>query len=242
MSINFRLSQLAKRLATINQGKILQISSTGEAAVTDIPAAPTEVPAGAVMYFSRSTAPSGYLKANGAAVLISSYPGLLDIYCGDASNATAVFGYKCTNPANPNGSRSTAGTYITVPDLRGEFIRGWDDGRTVDNGRGFGTYQANDYASHSHGVSDPTHAHSVYDPGHWHYQTTSGMDNGNSGYEGNYPSGCNNPVSQRQSPYGTYGAGTGIGIYGAGTGVSINYSGGTETRPRNISMLACIKY
>lgn len=32
-------------------------------------------------------------------------------------------------------------TTFNLPDLRGEFIRGWDDGRGVDVGRGFGSFQ-----------------------------------------------------------------------------------------------------
>jgi phage-related tail fiber protein len=54
-----------------------------------------------------------------------------------------------------------------VPDLRGEFIRGWDDSRGVDSGSAFGSAQADDFKSHTHtwqgdelrgevgGLSDP---------------------------------------------------------------------------------------
>jgi microcystin-dependent protein len=38
-----------------------------------------------------------------------------------------------------------------VPDLRGEFIRGWDHGRGVDTGRTFGSAQADEFKSHTHG-------------------------------------------------------------------------------------------
>lgn len=51
-------------------------------------------------------APAGYLKCNGAAFDKELYPEL-------------AMGY-------PSGK---------LPDLRGEFIRGWDDGRGVDSGR-----------------------------------------------------------------------------------------------------------
>ncbi len=51
-------------------------------------------------------APAGYLKCNGAAFDKELYPEL-------------AIGY-------PSGK---------LPDLRGEFIRGWDDGRGVDEGR-----------------------------------------------------------------------------------------------------------
>ncbi|MFO0386324.1 MAG: tail fiber protein [Flavobacteriales bacterium] len=41
---------------------------------------------------------------------------------------------------------------FTLPDLRSEFIRGWDDGRGVDSGRIFGSSQADEIRSHTHGI------------------------------------------------------------------------------------------
>ncbi len=41
-------------------------------------------------------------------------------------------------------------TTFNVPDLRGEFRRGWDDGRGVDAGRGTGTWQADEFKQHNH--------------------------------------------------------------------------------------------
>jgi hypothetical protein len=42
-----------------------------------------------------------------------------------------------------------------LPDLRGEFIRGWDHGRGLDASRAFGTTQTDDLKSHTHQVSLP---------------------------------------------------------------------------------------
>ncbi len=39
-----------------------------------------------------------------------------------------------------------------LPDLRGEFIRGWDDGRDVDTGRALLTSQEHAAISHNHGI------------------------------------------------------------------------------------------
>lgn len=37
-----------------------------------------------------------------------------------------------------------------IPELRGEFIRGWDDGRGIDLGRPFGAIQSSQNLSHTH--------------------------------------------------------------------------------------------
>ncbi len=73
------------------------------------------------------------------------------MYVGNANNATAPAWYKCTNPSNPSGSRSTSGSYIVVPDMRGEFPRGWDNGRGVDPGRALGSSQSDQNKAHNHG-------------------------------------------------------------------------------------------
>ena len=80
------------------------------------------VPAGAVQAFARNTAPTSWLKADGAAVSRTTYATLF-----------AAIG---TTFGAGDGS-----TTFNLPDLRGEFLRGWDDGRGVDSGRIFGSAQ-----------------------------------------------------------------------------------------------------
>lgn len=100
--------------------------------------------------FLRSTAPAGYLKGNGAVIDRAVYAALdAEIYCGDAANATATWGYR-TNSSDT--VRSTTGTHIKLPDGRGEFFRGWDDGRGVDSGRSLWSAQADELKSHAHTV------------------------------------------------------------------------------------------
>jgi microcystin-dependent protein len=170
-----------------------------------------------VAWFARSTPPTGWLKCNGAAISRTTY--------------AALYTQVGTTYGVGDGS-----TTFNVPDLRGEFIRGWDDARGVDASRVFGSLQAHLFASHNHGVSDPTHAHSVYDPGHAHNYTRYLVDgNRNGSLDGN-------PGYGKDITAGTAAAGTGIGIYGAGTGISIAAAGGAETRPRNVALLACIRY
>jgi hypothetical protein len=79
-------------------------------------------PAGAVQFFAMSTAPVGWLKANGAAVSRTRY-----------ANLFAVIG---TRFGSGDGK-----TTFNLPDLRGEFLRGWDDGRGADSGRLNGSWQ-----------------------------------------------------------------------------------------------------
>ncbi|EFJ8053827.1 tail fiber protein [Escherichia coli] len=64
------------------------------------------LPVGVPVPWPSATPPTGWMKCNGSSFNLSSYPAL-----------AAVF---------PSG---------VLPDLRGEFIRGWDDGRLVDTGR-----------------------------------------------------------------------------------------------------------
>ena len=116
--------------------------------IADIPAATDLTPAGTVIYTARSTAPTGYLAANGAAVSRTTYATLF------AAIGTVYGG----------GDGSTT---FNLPDLRGEFIRGLDSGRGIDSGRTLGSTQAdatarpdtdftgstNTAGSHNHGYN-----------------------------------------------------------------------------------------
>ena len=79
------------------------------------------LPVGVPVPWPSATPPTGWLKCNGAAFSAEEYPELAKVY-----------------PTNK------------LPDLRGEFIRGWDDGRGVDPGRLILSSQLHMLASHSH--------------------------------------------------------------------------------------------
>lgn len=136
--------------------------------------------AGTLGYFGMSTAPTGWLKANGAAISRSTYADLF-----------AAIG---TTYGTGDGS-----TTFNIPDLRGEFPRGWDDGRGVDSGRSFGSAQSDAFKSHSHFIS--------------------GFGNGSDLNGGPFADSGTRPAQY-----------------------TATYTGGSETRPRNIALLACIKY
>lgn len=82
------------------------------------------LPVGVPVPWPSATPPTGWLKCNGAAFTASQYPKLALAY-----------------PA------------LRLPDLRGEFIRGWDDGRGVDSGRVLLTSQGGSIESHAHNYS-----------------------------------------------------------------------------------------
>lgn len=98
---------------------------------------------GTAFFTMAATPPAGALAMDGSAVLISTYSALATaIYCGDANNGTAEWGYKATTNVSPSSNRSTSGTYIVLPNGAGEFLRGWDNGRGVDSGRSLWAYQS----------------------------------------------------------------------------------------------------
>jgi microcystin-dependent protein len=91
------------------------------------------VPSGAVFWFAANSPPTGYLECDGSAVSRSTY--------------AALFAVVGTTFGVGDGS-----TTFDLPDLRGEFVRGWDNGRGVDSGRTFGSSQADEFEAHTHQV------------------------------------------------------------------------------------------
>lgn len=103
---------------------------------------------GMVAAFAMNAAPVGWLKADGAAVSRTTY--------------AALFAAISTTFGVGNGS-----TTFNLPDLRGEFVRGWVDGKTLapETGRAFGSGQTDAFQAHTHqlrtgrgGSSDPSRA------------------------------------------------------------------------------------
>jgi hypothetical protein len=178
-------------------------------------------PIGTVIGFAATTAPTGYLECNGAAVAVSQYSDLTTaIYCGDSRNNTAGFGYRCTNASAPSTSRSTTGQFIVLPDLRGEFIRGWDNGRGINAGRVFGSNEADEFESHTHLIA--TNVNASVSPTSDNYLTS--LTNNETGL-----------LPNENFEYELNATTTVPNILKTGS------SGNTETRPRNVALLPCIK-
>ncbi|MGT5984363.1 phage tail protein [Escherichia coli] len=79
------------------------------------------LPVGVPVPWPLETPPTGWLKCNGAAFSSEKHPKLAKAY-----------------------------PELKLPDLRGEFIRGWDDGRGVDSGRTILSVQGDALQDHGH--------------------------------------------------------------------------------------------
>lgn len=109
-------------------------------------------------------------------------------------------------------------------------------GNVVLNGLShiFGQTQNDGIGTHGHTITDPGHAHTITDPGHFH-STPSGASSGQS----QSGSGWTNVHGGSSTGSKT----TGISINSNTTSISVNSSGtASETRPKNIALLYCIKY
>lgn len=162
-------------------------------------------PTGTVITFAGSSPPAGYLECNGQAVSKSTYATLF-----------AVIG-STYGPSNE--------TTFTLPDLRGEFVRGWDHGRGIDSGRTIGSWQKGSIVafdeSFDHIWTASTPLNGLSSP------IAFGMDVGfnKSLYPdvrlvGNSDVSRITDLSNNNSSQGWYGV----------------------TRPRNVSMMYCIKF
>ena len=112
----------------------IQNTISGVSTVTDASGGYLSIPPGTVISVASSIAPAGYLKANGAAISRTAYASLF-------AGIGTVHGA---------GDGSTT---FNVPDLRGQFIRGWADNGSTDSGRTFGSSQTDDFKSHKHSTS-----------------------------------------------------------------------------------------
>jgi microcystin-dependent protein len=175
-----------------------------DAQIAAIPAATDLTPAGTVIYSARSTAPTGYIKANGAAISRSTF--------------SVLFAAIGTQFGVGDGS-----TTFNVPDLRGEFIRGWSDGHTTDSGRTLGSDQSSQNKSHNHTVNQWTHNHTGTKSFGSRTEIIGGAaSDGVSGTADNF--GYKAPIMNNKT-----------------SDISLVAQGGTESRPRNVALLACIK-
>jgi microcystin-dependent protein len=170
----------AVNIKNLNVGAIKNIIDEGTEGTSN--ANRNYIPPGAIMMFSSMTIPEGWLECNGSEQLISDYREL----------------YNIIQQIYKTNSGLDVTTKFQLPDLRGMFVRGWDNGRGVDVGRNLGTSQDDELKSHAHT---------------W---TAGSTDN----------------------------TGTSPGAAGGilNNNFTTNSVGGTETRPKNLALVYCIKW
>jgi len=113
---------------------------------------------GQVAYFPAANAPNGWLVCDGSSVLRSDYPGLWS-FAQNSGNLATDEATKTPGQFGPGDGLSS----FSLPDLRGEFIRGLDKGRGADTNRALGSYQEDAFKSHNHDgltLDAGSHAHS----------------------------------------------------------------------------------
>lgn len=103
--------------------KVGSLAALDTQVTTDVVSALNSLmPVGSVIMWAKATPPTNYLECNGDVVSRTTY-----------ANLFAIIG-------TTFGEGDTSTTF-GLPDLRGEFIRGWDNGKGVDTGRIIGSSQ-----------------------------------------------------------------------------------------------------
>jgi len=194
-----------------NSGEFLKTDGNGVLSFSIVQG----VPSGSVFCMAVDVVPSGYLECDGSAVSRTTYAALF-----------AVIGVIY-------GAGDGSSTF-NVPDLRGEFIRGFDNGKGIDSGRSIASSQGGSNLSHSHTATSTS---SVTDSGHFH---STNVDNSNLfPANGGTTIGFGGGGSYPATNFGTMAnATTGVTV---ATSTSVANDGGSETRPRNIAMMYIIK-
>lgn len=186
------------------------------------------IPVGAIICHAAEKCPEGYLPCDGKELLRSEYPELF-----------AVIGISF------GGGERT----FQLPDLQGRFARGWDKEGNTDPDRTFGSTQEDAIQGHGHMVTPKGemkhaggHTHKVY---YKHYDVGSNVfENDKTVYEipslysannylGGNPGTSQDGLHNHQLPQMT------------ATDTTTTKWGvarvDTETRPKNIALLFCIK-
>ncbi len=191
------------------------------------------LPIGCILIFSSEKVPKGFLPCDGSELSKKNYPELYALIKGTWGETKDSF---------------------YLPDLQGQFVRGWDGNGDIDPEREFGTIQEDAFQGHTHKTSvsnliksesSGSHRHKVYYKSH---DVSSGMFSSYPVYEVSY--------STTDEKFNSDGSGTTLegahcheikipndfvkiqdpqpSIYG-------NLRVSTETRPKNVALMFCIK-
>lgn len=153
-----------------------------------------DLDAGLLMVYGGNTPPLGFLECDGSALDRTTYA---DLFAAIGS----IYG---------DGDGSTT---FNLPDFRGEFLRGWDNGRGVDPGRVIGSAQLDAFQGHKH-------------------ELFAGANGGSSPIDRVSREGSSQNGGTQTGPMRAI----------ASDGVNGTPRTAAETRPRNVAVMFCIKY
>jgi|TARA_B100000073_G_scaffold82788_1_gene63436 microcystin-dependent protein len=220
--------------ATTASANIVQLTNDYQAGSTTLAATASAVkslmPVGSVIMYAGNAAPTGYLECNGQSI------------AGDSAYAAL---------------RAIVGN--NLPDLRGEFVRGWDNTKGTDNGRALLSFQDDQFKTHTHNMDvNGGHNHALSNAGihvhginavgdHDHRSPWRAQSNSSDGGGGNSEikgGSTNNTGGGGAHNHSMDNAGNhNHAMATAGShDHTISNTGSTETRPRNIALMYCIKF
>ncbi|MBY8604086.1 tail fiber protein [Burkholderia arboris] len=163
---------------------------------------------GQIVFEPRSSARTGFLKANGVLVNRADYPALWAYAQASGALVTEDEWQKALWGSFSTGDGSTT---FRLPELRGEVIRCWDDARGVDTKRILGSWQDSANRSHGHGASAADagdHTHSAWTDSqgwHGHHGWTAGVG------DHQHVSPWGESLAVYRPPWGTWGASNNAG-------------------------------
>ena len=161
------------------------------------------LPVGSIVAFPVDAPPPGFLELDNSVKSSATYPDL-SVYLGGKFN---------------KGDEGVGN--FRLPEARGEFLRGWDHGRGVDEGRGIGSSQTDTLKAHSHYLPTGSGGGQAVDP------------------NGEIPSVVLKDTAADWALRSTFGGDN--AELSIGSVRTYNYGSAKETRPRNIAVMWCIK-
>ena len=176
------------------------------------------VPRGSVFCIAHTSIPSGYLECNGDA--LPNGTGTVQGITADFSLLRALVG-------------------ANLPDLRGEFVRGFDNGKGTDSGRSMLSTQGDDNKQHNHGIDFNTQSHTLTG----NIQRISETFNNSGSASGVFSKsqGFNANFTPGSPDFNDTGAVNFNGTHSHHViGSTLNQ--GSESRPRNVAMMYIIKF
>lgn len=227
------------------------------------------LPIGCIMTFPSKNVPQGFLPCDGRELPIAQYPELYSVikntFDTEGNDLSLLQMFK-KGIAYSNSRKSR--TSFHIPDLRGQFVRGWDEDHDVDcdDIRKFGQKQDDAFQGHAHEIDIKksttseagAHVHSIY---YYNNPLYYGKNTFNDDYKSDIIRNFVSYDKYYEENYGEYNCmkdyynslsvGCGAHVHklppmSVKNPISSTYNDvgnhiSTETRPKNIALMFCIK-